>query len=117
MINHTGKVFGAVIVAALVGLAVSGCSTTGQPAAQTGAYATAVALTAADNVAMQYVTLPICGPTHAKPLCSEASVSAQIKAAAQTAHDAVRAAEKSGDAGAAQAAVAALVSITPKPGA
>ena len=93
---------------------------------QTDVYAAATALAAADTLAIQYVTLPLCGPTHAKPLCSEASVSAQIKQAAQAAHDAVKAAEKTAAdpnappgamtaaLAAANAAIAALMSLTPK---
>lgn len=117
--RHTGKIAATILFAALAGLAVSGCTSAGGATnAQNDVYAAAVALTAADNVALQYVTLPLCGPTHAKPLCSEAAVSAKIKAAAQTAHDAVKAAEKSGNAGslaAARAAIAALINVTPKP--
>ena len=80
-------------------------------------YALAVALTAADNVAFQYVTLPLCGPTHPKPVCSEAAVSAQIKSAAQTAHDAVKAAEaNTALIDAARAAINELIKVTPKVG-
>lgn len=116
--KHTGKIAGAIIFAALGGWVVSGCTNTGGAAnSQNDVYAAAVALTAADNVALQYVTMPLCGPTHAKPLCSEAAVSAKIKTAAQTAHDAVKAAEGGqGTLDAARAAVTALINATPKTG-
>jgi hypothetical protein len=96
-------------------LAVAACT----PAAKdNGVYAVAVALTAADNTALRYVTLPLCGAAHPKPMCSEADVTAKIKTAAQAAHDAVKAAETNpGALGAAEAAVQALVSVTPKTGA
>lgn len=83
----------------------------------TGVYTAAVALTAADRAAIQYVTLPLCGPTHPKPLCSEPAVSAEIKRAAQVAHDAVKKAEMAGDnasLAAANAAIVALAEVTPK---
>jgi hypothetical protein len=99
---------------------VGACSATGTPSTgttQTGVYAAAVALTAADNTAMQYVTLPLCGPTHPASVCSNAATTAQIKLYAQQAHDAVRAAEAGGDSAsvaAANAAISLLVSATPK---
>lgn len=105
-----------VLTAAAVGLAVlTSCSN--PPPAGNAVYAVAVALTAADNVAIRYVTMPLCGPTHPKPLCSEAAVTAKIKTNAQMAHDAVKAAEaKTGTVDAAQAAVDVLVKSTPSVG-
>lgn len=119
--RHTGKIFGAILITALAGqLLITGCTNAGGKTAadpQKAIYAVAVALTAADTVALHYVTLPLCGPTHAKPMCSEASVSKQIKANAQAAHDAVVAAEiGKGTLDAAQAAVDALVKSTPQIG-
>jgi hypothetical protein len=109
------RFIGVALGTSLAGCATAPGTTSQTPAPTTNAvYAAAVALTAADTLALQYVVLPLCGPTHAKPLCSEASITTQIKSAAQTAHDAVRAAEKSGDATAAQAAVAKLEALTPK---
>jgi hypothetical protein len=74
-----------------------------------------VALTAADQLALQYVTLPLCksgGPT----LCSQVTVSTQVKSAAQLAYTAVKDAEASGasaDLTTAQAAVAKLSALVP----
>ncbi len=114
--RHTGKVFAFVLIAALAGWVV-GCTNTGVSNPQNDVYAVAVALTTADNIAIRYVTLPLCGPTHAKPLCSEAAVSAKIKAAAQRAHDAVKAAEANpGLLSAAQTAVDDLAKTTPQTG-
>lgn len=124
LIHSNKNWLGIALATATAALVMSGCSPQqGGPAAgttQKGVLAAAVALTAADNVALQYVILPLCGPTHPKPLCSEAAISAQIKSAAQTAHDAVKGAEMAGDnasVAAANAAIAALVKITPKPAA
>jgi hypothetical protein len=112
----TSITFAAALWIALGGLlALSGCASTAGPSQ--GVYAAAVALTAADTAALQYVILPLCGPTHPKPLCSEANVSAQIKAAAQQAHDMIKVAELAGDTATlaqANAAVGHLVEITPK---
>ncbi len=112
--RHPGAIVGA---AALV-LMLSGCGTS-NTSTEKGVYSAAIALTAADQAALQYVVLPLCGPTHPKPVCSEAAVSAKIKSAAQSAHDAVKAAEAAppGDTAAlsaANAAIAALVALTPK---
>jgi hypothetical protein len=111
----TSVAFAAALWIALGGLlALSGCASTAGPSQ--GVYAAAVALTAADTAALQYVTLPLCGPTHPAP-CSNAAISAQIKAAAQQAHDMIKVAELAGDAATlaqANAAVGHLVEITPK---
>lgn len=77
--------------------------------------ASEVALTAADQLALQYVTLPLCksgGPA----LCSQASISAQIKAQAQNAYNAIQAAKQnptSASAAAAAAAVSLLQGLVP----
>lgn len=113
--KYSIRILGGILFASLAALLLlDGCANTNT---QTGVYATAVALTAADNVAIQYVTLPLCGPTHPGPLCSDAKITGQIKSYAQAAHDAIKAAEAAGDSAtlaAANAAVAALVSVTPK---
>ena len=116
--THPGAIFAAGIIAALAGLALSGCSSTSSGGTQTTVYAAATALTAADDAAIQYVTLPLCGPTHPAPLCSDAATTTKIKAYAQQAHDAVKAAEAGGDSAslaAANAAISLLVNATPKP--
>lgn len=77
--------------------------------------ASEVALTAADQLALQYVTLPLCGPTAPK-LCSQASISVQIKAQAQNAYNAIQAAKAnptSATAAAAAAAVSLLQGLVP----
>lgn len=120
--RHPGTIAGSLLCAATLALMLSGCGT-GTTSTEKGVYSAAIALTAADQIALQYIVLPLCGPTHAKPACSEAAVSAKIKSAAQDAHDAVKAAEKSVKDGAtdspaylaaANAAIAALVALTPK---
>lgn len=103
-----------IIIAGAV-VALAGCK--GAPNAQTSVYAAANALAAADNVAITYVTLPLCSPTHPAPLCSTALISGQIKSDAQKAHDAVKAAELAGDSASlavANAAISLLVNDTPK---
>ena len=67
------------LCAATLSLMLLGCGSTEKVNTEKGVYSAAVALTAADQVAIQYVVLPLCGPTHPKPLCSEAAVSAQIR--------------------------------------
>lgn len=123
----TSAIF-AVIVLAPMAWWLTGCADRGGATSTVNdVYAAAVALTAADNVALQYVTLPLCGPTHPKPVCSEAAVSTQIKSAAQKAHDAVKAAEAaeankasidaiSAATNAARAAINELIKVTPKVG-
>jgi hypothetical protein len=114
--RHLGTITGGALLLALAALLLSGCASTGTT--QTTVYSAANALTAADDVATKYVTLPLCGPTHPAPLCSDAAITAQIKSYAQKAHDAVKAAEAAGDSATlatANAAIAALVSVTPKP--
>ena len=119
--QHAGKLSAGIIVLAFAGLlAGAGCSTTdGVKTAdpQKAVAAVEVALTAADKTATHYITLPLCGPTHAKPVCSEAAVSAKIKANEQKAYDAVKAArDNPALIDAAQAAVDSLVQSTPKTG-
>lgn len=104
------------ILSAFVLIALLGGCVANKSPTVTSVYGAAIALTAADQVALQYVTLPLCGPAHPAPACSQPAITARIKASAQAAHDAVKAAEKSGDnasLAAANAAVAALVAITP----
>ena len=104
------------IAASVVGVAMFGaCS---NPA--TGIAATGTALTAADTLALKYVTLPLCPAGATKmpdgTLCSSALISAQIKQAAASAYAAYKAAEAnptSTTAAAAAAALAALSSLIP----
>ena len=96
-----------VIAAALFGLAA--CA---QPA-QTTVAQVAVALTAADQVALQYVDLPRCP---AAPACSDPATVARIKDAAAKAYGSVKAAEASGAQGditLAVSAVGALAAVIP----
>jgi hypothetical protein len=86
-------------------LIVAACSSTQSPS--TAIAASEVALTAADQLAIQYVTLPLCGPTAPK-LCSSASISAQIKTQAQNAYNAIQAAKANPTSAAAAAAAAAV---------
>jgi hypothetical protein len=113
----TSTIF-AILVLAPMAWWLTGCADKGGATSTVNdVYAVAVALTAADNVALQYVTLPLCGPTHPKPVCSEAAVSAQIKVKAQQAHDAVKAAEaNTALIDAARAAINDLIKVTPKVG-
>lgn len=72
-----------------------------------------VALTAADQSAISYVTLPAC-PRPAGTLCSDTVVVGQIKAAAGAAYAAVKAYQKgTGTMAVAQAAIAAMVALIP----
>jgi len=73
-------------------------------------------LTAADDVALGYLTLPVCNGTNG-PVCGNATIRAQIKLAAADAYSTVKAAEGVAAAGgtpdtaAATAAIAALQSL------
>ena|SRR5579872_2955364 len=92
-------------------LFVAGCANQNT---QTAVYAAATALTAADEAAIAYVTLPTCA-AHPAP-CASPSVVADIKAKATAARAAVKAAEKAGDnpsLALANAAVAALTAAVP----
>ena len=89
-----------VLLAIGLGLGLGACQTTTPmtTSAPTTIAAIGEALTATDEAALAYVTLPLCpaGATVLAPggtLCSQASVSAQIKAAAATAYAAYKAAE------------------------
>lgn len=85
-----------------------------QPAPSTVAQV-AVALTAADQVALRYVDLPRC-PAPAAAACSDPATVARVKAAAASAYGAVRTAEASGAAGdlaLAVTAVGALGAVLP----
>lgn len=91
----------------LIGL--TACATT----PSNNAPALEVALTAADQTAIAYITLPAC-PRPAGTLCSEAVIVAQIKLAAGAAYKAVKAYQAgTGTQAVAQAAIAALVALTP----
>lgn len=108
----TGAILGGAIWVAL-GFLLWGCASSAQ--SQPGLREAIQALTAAEDRAYSYVILPLCGPTHAPP-CSDAMVTAKIKIAAQTAHDAVKGAELAGDAGSLAIAndrIAVLVAATP----
>lgn len=95
---------------------LAACSQT--QSAQTAAGA-AVALTVAEATALHYVTLPVCpsGSMNLAPngtLCSQPSITGQIKVADNAAFVAVKAAEADPTAvGAAYAAIAALTTLTP----
>lgn len=89
---------------------VSACAS---PAAQTGVAAAAIALTAADQAAVAYITLPAC-PSKNGTLCSDAVKVAQIKSAGALAFAAVKAAEAgTGTQANAQAALATFVALVP----
>lgn len=77
------------------------------------AYALASALTAADRVALGYMTLPTC--TGATPVCSDPAVKQKIKVQAQIAYDAVKQAEAGDSAAvvAARTAINVLVATIP----
>lgn len=104
---RTGAILSAPLWLMLAGLALSSCTSNPTPPGslltglnsktQTGVDAAVIALTEADRVALAYTTMPQCGPTHAKPLCSEAPAIVQIKNYGQKAHDAVVQARKSGN--------------------
>jgi hypothetical protein len=74
-------------------LMLAGCATT--PSPQTTVAGAEEALTAADQVATVYAGLPQCPATDGTDglTCSQAKTIVVIKADAQTAHDAVKAAE------------------------
>lgn len=107
------------IMVGVSALVLAACGTTGTTSGNTqqSIAALGVALTAADNTAINYVTLPLCQPaTPSGTLCSQAAVSEQIKSAASAAHAAYKAAEASGaatDYNAAQAALSALLALLP----
>jgi len=75
-------------------LLLGACSTPNQKAS-VGALESS--LTAADILALQYTSRPVC-PTGA-PICADPAIKLQIKAAAQTAYDSVKAAEADAAAG------------------
>jgi len=79
----------------------------------TAVNATKVALTAAETAATIYVQLPLC-PQPTGRLCSDASVSAQIKTADQVAYDGVKSmSDGKLSAADASALVARLVTLIP----
>ena len=100
------------LLAGLLGLGLTACA---QPP-QTTVAQVAVALTAADQVALAYVDLPHCGAAGASAACSDPATTAKIKGAAQAAYTAVRTAEASGasaDLSLAVSAVGALSAVIP----
>lgn len=106
------------IMVGVSALALTACGTTGTTSGNTqqSIAALGVALTAADNTAINYVTLPLCTVPPSGELCSQVSISIQIKSAAATARAAYKAAEASGaatDYNAAQAALSALLALLP----
>ncbi len=111
----TGTVFSAALLLALGGW-LWGCA----PAnTQSGVDAAKVSLASAEKAGIYYITQPLCGRAHPKPRCSEAMKSAEIKLADQAAYDAVKGAEMTGDKAsldAANAAIARLDRLIPKPG-
>jgi hypothetical protein len=103
-------------------LGLGACSGAGSnPAADIAALESG--LTAAESAATAYITLPLCAPAPATaggnnaPLCSKASITAQIKTADAQAYALVKAAEAAdGDptsVATAEAAVAALLTLVP----
>jgi hypothetical protein len=107
----------AILTGLLAGaLTLQACSASQQA---TAIAATGTALTAADQAALKYATLPVCptGKTTMPDgtLCQLAAITAQMKLAAQSAYNAYKAAEAnptSASAAAAAAALAALTAIT-----
>lgn len=102
-----------ILAAVAVILLVAGCAS---KSAVTGSYMAATGLTAAELSAAEYVRLPPCSVVHQPPACSDDKIVGQIDQARQAAYAAVKQAEASGsnaDLVAANAAVAALVSLVP----
>ena len=98
------------LLAATALLALAACSTSSQ---QSTIAALESALTAADDAALGYLTLPVC-PTGA-PACGDPAIRVRIKASAKAAFDAVTAAEAAAKGGATvdlTAATAALASYS-----
>ena len=71
----------------------------------------AVALTAADQVALRYLHLPPCPQAPGAP-CRDPAIAARIRGAAAAAYGAVRTAEASGTAGDLSGAVAAVGALS-----
>lgn len=96
-----------------IGLAVAACSP-GQQA--TAIAATGTALTAADQAALKYVTLPLCPAGNTMmpdgTLCSQPAISAQIKLASAAAYAAYKAAEADPTSATAATAAGALAALT-----
>lgn len=104
-----------ITVVIVVSILAAGCAAQQGASVQTDVAKAEVALTAAERVALHYVTLPPCLKAHA-PLCSDAAVVARIKQADNAAYAAVKAARASNnrsDLTAANAAVAALSALVP----
>ncbi len=96
----------------LLALLPIGCS---QPNQESSVAALESGLTAADILALQYTSLPVC-PTGA-PVCADPTIKNSIKTAAQTAYTTIKQAEASAASGqsvdltAATAALAALQAL------
>ncbi|HEY3848366.1 MAG TPA: hypothetical protein VGL95_14765 [Acetobacteraceae bacterium] len=88
-----------IALAGLLAVALAGCANV--PAPATTVAGAEEALTAADQVAIKYVTLPQCPPTGGTDglTCSQAATIVTIKADAQQAHDLIKAAEATAAAG------------------
>jgi hypothetical protein len=110
------KVF---VLLALTAGACSGTTPTTTTVNPTTVAAVGEALTAADEAALAYVTLPLC-VSGGSALCSEAAISAQIKKAAATAYAAYKAAESGSTPAlltAAETALANYSALVPAPAA
>lgn len=111
------KIGNALCVLSLVLGVAAGCAATGTPrSAMASVVAAETAIAAAGQVAMGYMTLPVCGAPGAPALCAAPSVKANIKTAFDNAYGAVTTAQADADAGkpvdtvALNAAIAALQS-------
>lgn len=104
-------------VAVLAALALAGCSTIDSILSPNpNVVATMEAsLAAADNIALQYVSLPSCATASHPKICRDPAITKNIGTAAQAAYTAVKAAEANETAGtvaSAQNAITAYQAIT-----
>lgn len=83
---------------------VAACSTTNTDQVE-------VALTAAEKAATNYIRLPLCTAVN-RPICSDATVSAQIKQADNAAYDAFKAWQKNPSATTQAAVMSALSALS-----
>jgi hypothetical protein len=98
------------VLAYALTMSLMACSNTGSPSADTAALE--AGLTAAEGVATAYVQLPLCTGSNG-PLCSDATIVAQIKNADAKAYALVKAAENAaGDPSALSAAELAITALT-----
>jgi hypothetical protein len=110
-----------VIAVGLLPLLLGGCPSSSTVTPATSVASAETALTAADQLALVYVTLPQCPTTGGTDgvTCSRAATVTKVKGAAQTAYTAVKAAEATAAAGGsvdmtlATAAIAALTASVP----